>query len=657
MRRRAAEALSVAVVAAVLTMVLALPVLRRPSERVFGMDIVGRHHDPFTMMEQFGAPLRSLLRVSTQPVTDLTGAALAGFAGPVASYNWLVLISFPLAAAAAYLLARYLALSPIAAAAAAIAYAFAPFHLAQAAYHPHVAQTQWMPLFLLALWRCLDDATPARAVLLAAATLGVTLSNLYGGAMAAVVTPVAVAAHWLATRRTRPHAARRVAVAGGTLAAIAAAGACYLWHGATPVFAHYRSLAFPRADLFLYSAKWWSYLMPPVAHPWLGTAARRTWEAAGVREGLLEQQVSLGAAVVILGLIAIARWAVRDPGQASLTRVPMLAALAIAALLCSLSPERTIGSVTLIRPSELLYRAAPMFRSYARFGVVVQLMAAMLAGIGIDVLRRAGTTRSRLACALLVLLGVGEYAVSPRALSRDVLPTRAHRWVMEQSHPLRVLDCTPLTQESASVGWLTGGRVTLLDGAVGDCSEPNLAEKLAAEGYSHLLVRQGNREGRAFFDAPAPPGLRLTARFIDAQVFTVTAAPPPLYTAAMARFWPREHDGARTWRWMGEAATWTVVNTGGRPIVATLLLELSAFHQTRRMDLVFDGRPTHTIVVVPERRAYEAGPFTVPPGRHELRFRPVEPPSPVDGAGTGADLRRLSCAVGTWTWRVRSLQP
>jgi hypothetical protein len=34
-----------------------------------------------------------------------------------------------------------------------------------------------------------------------------------------------------------------------------------------------------------------------------------------------------------------------------------------------------------------------MFRAYARFGVVVQLMAALLAGVGVDRLRRAGTAR------------------------------------------------------------------------------------------------------------------------------------------------------------------------------------------------------------------------------------------------------------------------
>ena len=65
------------------------------------------------------------------------------------------------------------------------------------------------------------------------------------------------------------------------------------------------AFAFPRESLFRYSAKWWSYLVPPVEHPLLGATAHRVWNAVGVREGLLEQQVSLGWGIVALGLIAI----------------------------------------------------------------------------------------------------------------------------------------------------------------------------------------------------------------------------------------------------------------------------------------------------------------------------------------------------------------
>src|SRR5688572_32659367 len=43
-----------------------------------------------------------------------------------------------------------------------------------------------------------------------------------------------------------------------------------------------------------------------------------------------------------------------------------------------------------------------------------------------------------------------EYAVAPAAQWRDVLPTRVHRWLLQQPQPVRALDCTQFSQESAS---------------------------------------------------------------------------------------------------------------------------------------------------------------------------------------------------------------
>ena len=655
MRRRASEVLAVAAIATIATVVIAIPVLRQPSARVFGMEIVGRHHDPFTVMQQSERPLTG--SVYTQPITDVTATALARISGGVAAYNWLVLISFPLAAATAYLLARYLGLSSAGAAVAALAYAFAPFHLAQAAYHPHVAQTQWMPLYLLALWCCMDEATPGAIAWLVAATIGVTLSNFYGGLIAAAITPVAVAAHWLVLRGHRSGSTRNLALSAATLVIMAGTGLAYAWYAGSEVMIDRGAFGFPRADLFRYSAKWWSYFVPPVEHPLLGSTARRIWDVAGVREGLLEQQVSLGWGIVALGLVAILRWPRRTPADATMTRLPILVMVAVAALLCSLSPERTIGAFHFVRPSALLYAVLPMFRSYARFGIVVQLMAAILAGIGVDLLRRSGTARARIACAALLVLAAGEYAVSPLALSRDVLPTRAHRWVMQQAEALRVLDCTPLDQESASVAWLTGSRVALLDSRDGDCSEPNLAAKLAAEGYTHLLVRRDNREGRRFFGRSTPAGLQLAAQFRDARVFGVTACVPAIYTAAISQFSPREQDADWSWRWMGTDASWMVVNTGAAPIEATLALQLSAAHRTRRLELRLDGRIAQTLIVEQPRHVYEVGPLTIPPGSHRMDFHPVEAPLPVSPGSGNRDPRLLSFALGAWSWTGRGIRP
>ncbi|MEO5741332.1 MAG: hypothetical protein ABIS29_12135, partial [Vicinamibacterales bacterium] len=498
MSGRLAEVLAVSAVAAAITILMAWAVIRAPSERMFGMDIVGRHHDPFTVMQQFERPIS--IGMYSQPVTDITGALFSRVAGPIAAYNWLILLSFPLAAAITYLLARHLALSPFAATVAALAYAFSPFHLAHAAYHPHIAQVQWLPLYLLALWRCLDAATPVAIGFLGVATLAVTLSNFYGGVIAAVITPIAVGAYWLVMRPVTRRPTHAVSVTVLTLAFIAVCGLAYVTYLAQSMLAHRDAFAFQRSDVLLFSAKWWSYLVPPVAHPLLGATAHRIWIEAGVRDGLLEQQVSLGWGIVALALIAVGRyiWIIRNRESACGVRVPILVAVAIAAFACSLSSL----------PSALLYGVVPMFRAYARFGVLVQLMGALLAGVGVDFLLRAGTTRARIACAALIALVAFEYAAAPQALSRDVLPTTAHRWVVQQPGRARTFDCAPRDDASASIQWLTADRV-MVPASSTDCTEPNLSRKLAASGYTQLLVRRDTADGQWFVNHTAPSGLRV----------------------------------------------------------------------------------------------------------------------------------------------------
>jgi hypothetical protein len=305
----------------------------------------------------------------------------------------------------------------------------------------------------------------------------------------------------------------------------------------------------------------------------------------------------------------------------------------------------------------MLFAVVPMFRSYARFGVVVQLMAALLAGIGVDWLRRAGSRRAQLACLALVMLAAAEYAVSPAALWRDVLPTAAHRWVMRQGDGIRVLDCTRLTQQSESVPWLTAGRVTLLGGPIATCTDARLPQRLAVDGYTHLLVRRDSLDRRAFAHDVAPDGLRLAASFAGAAVFAVTAAKPAIYTARMSGFFPAEHDAGRAWRWMGTDSLWTIVNTADRAMGATLRVELSAFYGPRGMKVSLDGYVLQTVVVTSSRAWYELGPMTVTPGAHEVVFHPVEAPA-VAGSVTGnGDPRALSFAFGEADWIVRGEHP
>ncbi|HSB61420.1 MAG TPA: hypothetical protein VLI67_06855, partial [Vicinamibacteria bacterium] len=342
------------------TLLMAAPVALAPSERLFGSSqSFGRQDDPFIVIEQFRTG-----RVPgpyLQPLTDLPGRALAGVLGPVAAYNVLVLATFPLSAAAAYLLARHVAGCHLGAMVAALAYAFLPFHVAHAAYHPHVAQTQWLPLYLLALWRCFDRPDILRALLLLASAAAVVLSNFYGGLIAAVLSPVALVAY-AAVSPCRPGESRLrgLALTSLALAAAATAGFLLIHYFAPGVLLRPGSLAFARAELFFYSAKWWSYLVPPVDHPLAGSGLREFWARRGV-DWLLEQQVGVGWSLLVLGAVPPWLWLRGDRASPGVRWAPVLASVALAALLCSLSPERRIGSFTFVRPSALLYEVAPMF--------------------------------------------------------------------------------------------------------------------------------------------------------------------------------------------------------------------------------------------------------------------------------------------------------
>jgi len=226
---------------------------------------------------------------------------------------------------------------------------------------------------------------------------------------------------------------------------------------------------------------------------------------------------------------------------------------------------------------------------------------------------------------------------------------------MQQKASVRALDCTWVTPATQSVPWLTDGRVTFPQDPNSDCAEPDLPLKLAANRFTHLVVPRGP-EGQLFTDSP-PAGVRTAARFRDGHVFEITAARPEIYTAAMRGFHPRERDTAGSWQWMGADASWTVINTTNRPILATLHVELTAMHHSRRLDLLLAGRHIQSIVVDQSRRSYRLGPLSVMPGPHQLVFHAIDRPTVPDDVNANGDRRALSFEFRAWTWTVMSEQP
>ena len=532
---------------------------------------------------------------------------------------------------------------------AGLAYAFLPFHVAHATNHPHVAQTQWLPLFFLALWRCLDRPDLRRASFLLASAGAVALSNFYAGLSVVVLSPVALVAYGVVSPRGPGEPRwRRLAFTGLTLAAAAAAGLLFIHRVAPAVLLRPGGFAFPRSDLFLHSAKWWSYLVPAVDHPLAASRVREFWAARGVEEALLEQQVGVGWSLLVLAAMPLWLWLRGDRTSLAARSAPVLASVAVAALLCSLSPERRIGSWTFVRPSALLYEVAPMFRAYARFGVVVGLMTSVLAGAGTACLWRWPTSAGRRAAALLLALAVLECANFPPWRWRDVLPTRAHRWLAMQSGSLRVLDCVPPSRVSDSLAVpLLGHEVWLLGAPTfDDCGEPRLGDKLKAMGYTHVVVRPDSTIGRWLAAHPPPEGLARGPEFEDGWILEVKAERPRVYVSALLGFHPREYDGEATWRWMGQTGALRVAAT--RESVTLLELELKAFPRDRHVEWFLNGRRLGEVEVTAEWRRYELalGPLT--PGEATLTLACRGAAIVANDLLHNDDPRALGLAVGSW---------
>lgn len=636
--RRRAMALTVAG-ATLLTLLLAWPVLLHPTERVFGTEIVGRHHDPFTVIQQIaGGPVS---RVHLQPATDWVGRAFAWFLPPVSAYNLLVLLTFPLAAWCAYLFAFAVTESVVASVFAGFVFAFAPFHLAHAAYHPHISQVHWVPLYLLALWRSAHRFTGGGAVVLAATAAVAVLANAYHALVLAAVTPGALLLFWLTPRRGGERAsASNVVKTGVFLAAAAVVAVAALRLVAPAVFSP--GVVVSRDELFVYSARWWAYLVPPVGHWVLGDRARQVWAAYGIGDGLLEQQVFIGWSVVVLCGVSLVRWW-RD--RTAFPCVPACLALAFIAVFCSISPERLVWGVGWHRPSALFYLLMPMFRSYARFAVVVQCCVAVVAGVGLAALWN--TRRTRLVAVGLLAATLFEYAPSQPGW-RDVLPTSAHRWLVRNTSAQSAFDCAPWTVADSNLSWLAGRHVELFGNAVPDCAESELASKLRALGFHYLVVRSDGPQ-RRYAPGDDAPGFSRIYAAADGEVFAIDDAATPLYLSDFQGAYPREYLDGDTWRWAGRTATLALFNGSAATTSSSLRIELGAFGFTRHVQVSLDGAPVADLVVPGELETFDLGPFTVTPGRHALRFESREPATS-PAAERPTDTRPLAFRIARWSW-------
>ncbi|MHB8571544.1 MAG: hypothetical protein ACYDAY_01110 [Candidatus Dormibacteria bacterium] len=577
--------------------------------------------------EQVRAPLYFVVMYG---ITMVTGALVA--------YNLLALLSFPLSALAALLLARRLGLGTGAALAAGLFAGFSSYHLAHALAHNTLAHTEFISLALLAVvaWH---EQRRFRWVAATALVIAVALSwDAYYAAftgLAAGVVYAVLALRRLATSRTL---ALRIARNGffACLLAAGASGGAWAWLNSRVMVSTFLAERNP-AETAFYSVRACLVLRPWYLHPQLGALG---CQVPGLSRE--EDALYLGVALVLLLVVGAVAWLWRPERvqPAAWHRIAPLGAVSAALVVLGIAIS-VPGRLTALgnwSPAQLLAALLPGMRVFSRGLVLTQLGLSLLGGAALDVLeaRRAGSRHPAWglvwAFPVFFLFESTGTGIAPVALNAPpaYAVARAHL------SPGQVLAESPMaapgeSSAEADLLWHSFHRMPELGlGLAGTVADdlrlelshagPDTATELRSLGAGVLITHA--------VDDPGAPALDVSSDFellwsdgTDA-VWQVGGGFGP-FAFITGPLYAAEDDTLGYGRWMNQDAGVLLVNPERSPVAATLTLRLRCASCPRGALLSGDG--------VNENLSASAGgtdnviELTLPSGQTRLQLSALQP--------------------------------
>lgn len=327
------------------------------------------------------------------------------------SYNIEVISSFVLSGLFAYLLVLLILRDVKAAVFSGIIYAFSPYHFARAWQHIGLAHIQWIPLYIYALVKLKGSAGNAKKVMFLSLTLFLVASFDYYYLYFMLIATVLFCAYSLVMDRRDGKRLIVNIIFGMVLAGTVVTIILWpliktsLFTPRTNVVSVW-GLHRPFEDLFSQSARPLSYLVPSSEHPILGWLAKGLIGTDMYGMSFTEHALYLGWTPLILAFVAFRRWRRNRKLQVAEKEnfyIGFFVFLAVTSWLFSQPPWWNIFGFKIYMPSFFMYKILPMFRAYCRFGIVLMLAVAVLAGFGLKFfLERFRSQKTKLAVTALL---------------------------------------------------------------------------------------------------------------------------------------------------------------------------------------------------------------------------------------------------------------
>ncbi|MHB8510211.1 MAG: hypothetical protein ACYDGR_16470 [Candidatus Dormibacteria bacterium] len=551
-------ALSVLVVASLWGLVVTWPVAIHLGDYIYGTpgDATGAvstfwwwgyaitHGKPILDNTLQGVPLGSEWdAIAFSPLSVFLFTPLDVLMGPIASYNLLILSSFPLTAWAMYLLARTLGVSRPGSAFAGLALAFIPYHIEKATGHGNQTHLELLILTLLLLVRWRQTGRRRNLVgagIMAGLQAWLEPSVFYVMAFA-VPTFFVVSAALPEAEMSRTAWIRRHLVAGlGMVAALVPfLPVAYLFihrPGSSSSLSQQLTQAQAYGEALIYSARLREYFEPWYANPLVPNSIKQ-YELLHLHgSNFVESSLALGYTVLALASVAVA--CVRRRFV-----IALCLGLIFVGVLVSLPPDQRVGPVVLHPPTYYLTHVVTIFRVYARFAMMVQLGVCLLAGLGLGVLQaRLGGGRRQLLLSIPFLLMAVEFNNLPPTHVTQILPAPAeYIWLRDQPQGV-------VMEYPAKAGGETGQQETqirqyllyqmvhqhptflteITTGKVGAAAkqlEPyygtGVVDQLKAYGVKYVLVHRADYAADGLDDPQDVPGLTYVMTLDGTDIFTV----------------------------------------------------------------------------------------------------------------------------------------
>jgi hypothetical protein len=386
------------------------------------------HKSPFFDPDVFVPFGYSLIRnQDLSPGTVLLFSPLTHFFGEVFTYNFLILVSFPLTALGTYLLARELWSNRLAAFLAGLIVGFCPYRFAHATGHLSIVSTEWIPFFFLYLERLISKPRLKNAVL-AGVFFGLSASATwyyFFMVLIAAAFYVVFRVDWKAARKDLRHLLKPWAIFAGVASVFVLPFLvpAYLATRGAPV--DYRGPGESQA----FAAAIADYVIPPTTHFWWGQKVAQLWRSGPNGLWQSEWQLYLGTAALLLTAAGVFHRRRRI--------VVALVAMALGCLVFSFGPgiyfthppplsssTNDVALSPIPAPGRWL-RLLPGFnnlRGWSRLGFFVELSLGLLAAAGLD--RLVEWTKQRLHARRTVQIGVA--AIAMGLVLVDFFPRRAY---------------------------------------------------------------------------------------------------------------------------------------------------------------------------------------------------------------------------------------